>query len=101
MSVPVFSIEVVGTGASVAPIPGATTAAPPAQFASWFSRELESINSQLVQADRSVQRLAVGDAASLHDTMIQLEQARLALQLAMQVRTKVLEAYQEVMRMQV
>ena len=44
---------------------------------------------------------AAGGAVSLHDTMVQLEQARLSFQLAIQVRARVLEAYQEIMRMQV
>jgi flagellar hook-basal body complex protein FliE len=70
-------------------------------FGQWFSGEVQALNQQMVAADRGVQQLAVGGAVNVHDVMIQLEQARLAFQLAIQVRSKVLEAYQDVMRMQV
>jgi flagellar hook-basal body complex protein FliE len=75
------------------------TAAP--GFAGWVDRELAALNSQLVSAEQGLRTLATGSAENLHDVMLQMEQARLALQLAMQVRTKVIEAYQDVMRMQV
>lgn len=86
----------VGANASVASQP---TAAP--GFAQWIGREVETLNTQLVQAELGVQRMATGQVENLHDVMLQLEQARLALQVAAQVRSRVLEAYQEVMRMQV
>lgn len=70
-------------------------------FGQWMTGELQALNRQLVTAERGVQSLAAGASANLHDVMIQLEQARLALQLASQVRARVVEAYQEVMRMQV
>jgi flagellar hook-basal body complex protein FliE len=38
---------------------------------------------------------------SLHDTMIAMEQADLSFRLMMQVRNKIVDAYQEIMRMQV
>ena len=79
---------------------GASGAAAPG-FANWVEHELGSLNSQLVSAEQGIQKLASGNAENLHEVMLALEQARLALQVASQVRTRVLEAYQEVMRMQV
>jgi len=79
---------------------GAAGAAAPG-FANWVERELGSLNTQLVSAEQGINKLASGTAENLHDVMLQLEQARLALQVASQVRSRVLEAYQEVMRMQV
>ncbi len=69
------------------------------QFGQWFSEQLNGVNAQLTTAEHGVQQLAAGAPANLHQVMIDLEQAKLALQLAMQVRSKVLEAYQEIMRM--
>jgi flagellar hook-basal body complex protein FliE len=79
---------------------GATGTAAPG-FANWMEHELGSLNTQLVSAEQGINKLASGTAENLHDVMLQLEQARLALQVASQVRSRVLEAYQEVMRMQV
>lgn len=45
--------------------------------------------------------LATGQAESLHKVMIDAEKAEIALQFTLQVRNKLLEAYQEIMRMQV
>jgi flagellar hook-basal body complex protein FliE len=100
----VVPLEALGGAAAVAPalLPAsALPAQPAASFGQWFTREVESVNTQMVTAERSVQQLASGGSANLHDTMLQLEQARLSFQLAIQVRSKVMEAYQDVMRMQV
>lgn len=70
-------------------------------FASWFSQEVQHVNGDLAIADGKLQALAMGDTQNLHQVMISLEEARLSFQLLMQVRNRVLEAYQDVMRMQV
>jgi flagellar hook-basal body complex protein FliE len=75
------------------------TAAP--GFANWIEQEVSGLNTQLVTAEQGMQKLATGTAENLHEVMLQLEQARLAMQVASQMRSKVLEAYQDVMRMQV
>ncbi len=82
--------------------PGATAgaAAPGSQFGAWFTSQLADVNQQLAVADQGVQRLAAGDASNLHQVMIDLEQAKVSLQLAMQVRNHVLDAYRELMQMQ-
>jgi flagellar hook-basal body complex protein FliE len=70
-------------------------------FAQWLSREVASTNQKLGNAERLVQRLAAGDTGNLHEVMIGIEQARLQFQLVMQVRNRMLEAYQDLLRMQV
>ena len=70
-------------------------------FGNWFAGELNAVNDKLIGADSDMQKLAVGEAQSLHEVMINLEEARLSFQLLVQVRNRLLEAYQEVMRMQV
>jgi flagellar hook-basal body complex protein FliE len=70
-------------------------------FGALVSEGLHALNDKLMASQADLQRLAVGDAANLHEVMIGLEESRIALQLALQVRTRVLEAYQDVMRMQV
>jgi flagellar hook-basal body complex protein FliE len=73
----------------------------PTGFTHWVDHQLEALNSQLLQAEVGVQQLAAGEATNLHDVMLRLEESRLAFQLAVQVRNRVVEAYQDVLRMQV
>lgn len=100
-----FSIEAMGAVGATQPLalqaaaPAASNAAP--GFANWVEGELSSLNTQLLTAEQGIQKLATGAAENLHEVMLQLEQARLAMQVAAQVRSRVLEAYQDVMRMQV
>ena len=77
------------------------TVSSPVGFGVWFSSEVKALDSELAGAERAVQQLAAGATTSVHETMLQIEQARLQFQLAVQVRNRILEAYQEVMRMQV
>lgn len=63
--------------------------------------ELQQLNHQMHANDRTIQSLALGGTDNLHQVMMTLERTRLAFELALQVRNKALEAYQELMRMQV
>lgn len=83
-------------------LPGAAasgTAAP--NFGDWLSREIAQVNGKIQSADKQVQDLALGKAGNLHDVMIALEESKLSFQLMVQVRTRLLEAYQDILRMQV
>jgi len=70
-------------------------------FGQMVTHGLQEVNQQLMTSQTQLQQLAVGDVQNLHQTMIGLEQARLSFQLLMQVRGRLLEAYQDVMKMQV
>lgn len=63
--------------------------------------ELQQLNSQMHANDQAIQSLALGGTDNLHQVMMTLERTRLSFELALQVRNKALEAYQELMRMQV
>ena len=82
------------------PRPQALSADAPS-FLQRVSEGLQQVNQQLLASQVDLQQLAVGSAENLHETMIRLEEGRISLQLMMQVRNRVLEAYQDVMRMQV
>lgn len=71
------------------------------QFGKLVSEGLSAVNQQLKASEAGLQQLATGNIENLHQVMIQLEEARLSMQLLMQVRSRLLEAYQEVMRMQI
>jgi len=70
-------------------------------FGEWLGQQMTSTNSQLVKADDGIRKLALGEADSLHQIMINLEEAKLSFELVVQVRNKLLDAYQELMRMQI
>lgn len=70
-------------------------------FGQLVSEGLEGVNRKLMVSQTDLQQLALGEAPNLHEVMLRLEESRIAFQLAMQVRNRLLEAYQEVMRMQV
>lgn len=70
-------------------------------FGQWFTSQIQKVNGEIAGADLQLQAVATGEAQNLHQVMISLEEARLSFQLLMQVRNRVLEAYQDVMRMQV
>lgn len=61
---------------------------------------LTEVNNLQIEADEAIQSVALGQEADLHRAIIAMEKANLALGLTVQVRNKVIEAYQEIMRMQ-
>jgi flagellar hook-basal body complex protein FliE len=69
-------------------------------FGAWLASAVGDVNQQLARADQSLQQLAAGETQNLHQVMIALEEARIGVQLVVQVRNRLLEAYQEVLRMQ-
>jgi flagellar hook-basal body complex protein FliE len=98
-----MNIDAVGfiepTGHLPAQLPSQLRAAG-GDFGAWFEQQVAHVNQDLVTADKSVRQLASGEPVNLHQVMINLEQAKHSLQLMMQVRNRLLEAYQEVMRTQ-
>ena len=71
----------------------------PGQFSAILD-QLSVLNDKMTGSEQAVQQLALGQSPSLHEAMINLESARLQLELVLQVRNKILDAYQEIMRMQ-
>lgn len=66
-----------------------------------FALELEKVNNKLISSEHLLQDLASGKTDNIHHVMLALEDAKLSLQLLVQVRNKLLESYQDVLRMQV
>jgi len=56
------------------------------------------VNKLHKEADRAVQELATGKNKDIHNTMIALEKASISFQLMMQVRNKIISAYETIMR---
>lgn len=71
-----------------------------AGFSSFLQKSLNDVNQLLADSDKKSLDLATGKSENLHDAMISFEKAETALKLMMQTRNKALEAYHEIMRMQ-
>jgi flagellar hook-basal body complex protein FliE len=70
-------------------------------FSETLKDAVNHVNTLQKSADTAMQQVATGENKNVAEVMIQTEQADIALKLMMQVRNKIIEAYQEVMRMQV
>jgi flagellar hook-basal body complex protein FliE len=69
-------------------------------FGQALASAVQKVDQAQVDADGQAQRLGGGEG-NLHETMLALEKADVAMRLAMKVRTKLVDAYNEVMRMSV
>ncbi len=97
-----MSIDAIGAIASDTLRSTAIVSAPTQKtdFAQMLGSGLAGVDASLKAADGQLRALAAGQAIPLHDVMISMEQARLDLMLAVEVRNRVIEGYQELMRMQ-
>lgn len=71
----------------------------PESFGDLLGDALNEVNQLKVEADEAIQKLAAGKQKDIHQTMIDLEKADVAFQLLMQIRNKIIAAYETVMRM--
>lgn len=70
-------------------------------FGDAIKEAVESINQTQKAADTEVAKAVTGESPDLHKTIIALQTADLKFQLGLQVRNKLIGAYEEIMRMQV
>ncbi|MFO7861559.1 MAG: flagellar hook-basal body complex protein FliE [Desulfosalsimonas sp.] len=66
-----------------------------------FEKMLNETAQNLKKADQAILEANTGGSTDLHDVMVAMEKADISLRLAVQVRNKAVDAYQEIMRMQV
>lgn len=74
--------------------------AAPVDFSTLVSEGLASMDAKVAHADQMVSRFALDDSVPLHQVTIALEEARLSVEFAMQVRQRFVEGYRELMNMQ-
>ncbi|GAB7388214.1 flagellar hook-basal body complex protein FliE [Bacillaceae bacterium] len=70
-------------------------------FAQVLRTYLDNVNRQQLTAEKLAEKLATGEVANVHDVMIAAQKASLSLQLTVEIRNRAVEAYQEIMRMQI
>ena len=59
---------------------------------------LSDVNTMQVKADESIEKMAAGEITDVHQVMSTVEEANVAFNMMMEIRNKVMDAYQEVMR---
>lgn len=83
--------------------PQIPAAASPAQvtksFSSVLTDALDKVNQAQVESAKLTDKFAAGQIEDPHQVMIAGQQSTILLQMTMQVRNKVIESYQEIMRM--
>jgi flagellar hook-basal body complex protein FliE len=72
-----------------------------ASFADALKQAVSDTNQLQQVADKKMQELATGKSQNIHETMLAVEKADVSLRLMLQVRNKIIDAYHEVMKMQV
>lgn len=87
-------------GAVAAAPAAAAQAASGGSFLASLQDAVGRLNETQAQADTSVQNLLTGRTNNIHETMIALQKADVSFQVMLQVRNKVVSAYEEIMRMQ-
>lgn len=85
---------------SIAPAPPAANAQAGSVFQSVFSDAVNTVENFQTQAGKAIQDLLSGANEDVHTPVIAAQQANLSFQLFMQVRNKVVSAYQSIMGMQ-
>ncbi|APH05262.1 flagellar hook-basal body complex protein FliE [Bacillus weihaiensis] len=70
-------------------------------FGEILKKSIDQVNTSQIESDKMTEALASGKNVELHDVMISSQKASITMLTAIEVRNKAIEAYQEMMRMQV
>jgi len=83
------------------PIPQATDATQHSSFTTLIDRAVQEVDGKMKAAAADQSKVMTGETNNLHQAMISMQEASLAFSLMVEVRNKLVESYQELMRMQV
>lgn len=70
-------------------------------FGDFLADSIGKVNALQNEANVSMEKLASGESQNLHETLLAVEKAEIAFKMMNQVRTKVIDAYREIMKMQI
>jgi flagellar hook-basal body complex protein FliE len=93
-----------GLGLSIPPLGGSAATDAPEQssqgksFGQWLQSAIGDVNAAQNRSDDLTTRFASGEPLDVHQVMIASQEASVSLQLATEVRNKIVEAYQELSR---
>ncbi|MBU0729250.1 MAG: flagellar hook-basal body complex protein FliE [Proteobacteria bacterium] len=92
----------------IKPLTGAVTTQPgkgvsgagESGFGDMLKNSIDSVNQKMQEAETSVAGLVSGQHSNIHETMIAMEKANISFRLMTKIQNKVVNAYQEIMRLQ-
>lgn len=100
--IPQYELGKLAPAAPTAPLqPGTAISPAGGNFESTLGRMVSDVSAKQAAASDAVTGLATGAGVPLHQAVIAMEEASVSFQLMVEVRNKLLESYQELMRMQV
>ncbi len=70
-------------------------------FLNLLEQGIKEVNQQMKTSEKASMDLVSGRSSNIHETMLSVSRAEIGFNMLVQLRNKALEAYQEVMRMQV
>jgi flagellar hook-basal body complex protein FliE len=70
-------------------------------FISVFKEKLHNVNEKQIEAEKATEKFIKGESVDIHQVMISTQEAKLSLELAVEIRNKVVNAYKEINRMQI
>ncbi len=97
MSAPISSISSIPNLPAIQ-APGQSS--PPGAFQNVLNGAIQTIESAQTDASGAVQRFLTGQNEELHTAALAVQKAQMSFDLGLQVRNKIVEAYQQIMQMQ-
>ena len=70
-------------------------------FGDYVKRSLTEVNGKMRNADRAINDLATGKNQDIHNTMIAMQKAEISFELVLQIRNKLMTAFDEIRRMSI
>lgn len=102
---PIDPINSINTVSKLTPPQGANNSGQVGETMSDFGQVLgnaiQTLNQKENTANHAIASLAAGEDIEIHQVMTAMQEAEISFQLALEVRNKIVDAYQEIMRMQV
>jgi flagellar hook-basal body complex protein FliE len=86
--------------AVTSPGPALAGATAPTEFGSMLESAVQEVNQTQTDASQSIQRFLTGQGEELHNVALATQRAAIAFDLGLQVRNRVVAAYQEIMKIQ-
>ncbi|RJQ30958.1 MAG: flagellar hook-basal body complex protein FliE [Peptococcaceae bacterium] len=96
-----MAVEPVNFGLPAAFAGGGKNTRTSVNFGDVLASAVNKVNEAQLKADKLTGQFLAGEIQDVHQVTIAMQEARLTMQLALEVRNKVVEAYQEMARMQV